>query len=172
MIQEHRMRFYREVAEHTRRIAEQDGIERIILGGGEQASHAVKKQLPQIQQEQVLDVVSIPRHYSAHDIFEHVQPLALEYERQTETELVDDVIDAARAGGRAMLGPEAVDHALTNGQVSHLILAWPPDDQDGANDLAYRALQLNSQITMVHGDPADKLRKEGSGVAARLYYTM
>lgn len=172
MVEAHRMRFYREVAEHTCRLVEREGIERLILGGNEQTAHTLKKLLPEKLQDQVVDIVSIPRHFSTHEIFQHVQPLALDFERAGEERLVDEIIDTAHAGGRAILGPEAVDTALERQQVAKLILAWPPDNAEQANDLAYRALALNSDIEMVHGPAAEHLRGAAGGVAARLYYTL
>lgn len=172
MIGEHRMRFYREVAEHTRQIVEKEGIERVIIGGSEESGHVVRKQLAQAVEKHVVDVVSIPRHYTAHQIFEQVQPLALEHERRQESRLIDEVIDAARSGGRGALGIEATQTALQNQQVAHLILAWPPRDAEMANDLAYEALKLNSEVITLHGEPADKLWQAGEGVAARLYYSV
>jgi hypothetical protein len=171
-IHEHRMRFYREVAEHIRHIVEKEKIERIVIGGNEESGRTVRKQLAQNIEKYVVDVVSIPRHYHAHQIFEQVQPLALEHERQQESQLIDEVINSARAGGRGALGIEATQTALQNQQVSHLILAWPPRDAEMANDLAYQALKLNSEVITVHGAPADKLSQEGHGVAARLYYSV
>ena len=172
MIHEHRMRFYREVAAHTHHLMQHEGIERVILGGDEQAGHSVRRQMSEPLQSRVVDVVSIPRHYSLHDLFAQVQPLALEYERREDTRIVEEVIDRAHAGGRAVLGVEAVETALRRQQVSELIVAWPPQSMGRVNDLAYRALQLNSAITMVHGTAADRLRAESGGVAARLYYTL
>ena len=172
MIEEHRMRFYREVAEHTEHIATRDGLHRIIIGGDEKAGNTVRKQLAETAQKQVVDVVSIPRHYSKHEIFKQVQPLALDYEREEESRMVKEVIDSARAGGRAVLGQEAVDHALNMSQVAALLLVWPPADINQANDLAYRALLLNSEIEVVHDKAADKLREAGGGVAAKLYYSV
>src|SRR5690606_9644243 len=116
-IHEHRMRFYREVAEHTRRIVDKEGIERILIGGSEDSGHVVRKQLAQNIEKHVVDVVGIPRHYNAHQIFEQVQPLALEHERQQENRLIDEVSDAARSGGRGALGIEATQTALQNQQV-------------------------------------------------------
>jgi hypothetical protein len=171
-INEHRMRFYRDVAEHTRQLVKKEGIERIIIGGNEDSGHTVRRLLAQSVEKHVVDVVSIPRYYGAHDIFAHMQPLALEHEREKESQLVDEVINAARAGGRGALGLEAVNNALQLQQVSHLILAWPPNDSRLANDLAYRALKLNSEVITVHGAPAGRLRREGEGVAARLYYAI
>lgn len=171
-VNEHRMRYYRDVADRTRQIVENEGIERVILGGSEESAHAVRKLLNPTIEKHVVDVVSIPRHYSRHEIFAHVQPLALEHERDQESKLVDDVIDAARAGGKAVLGPEATRTALERQQVSHLIMVWPPQDPQLADDLAYQALQLNSEVITVHGEPADRLMEEAGGIAARLYYTM
>ena len=171
-INEHRMRYYREVAEHIRKITEKENIERIIIGGNEESGHTVRKQLAQNVEKHVVDVVSIPRRYSIHDIFQQVQPLALEHEREQEQNLIDEVINSARAGGRGALGIEATQTALQNQQVSHLILAWPPRDAEHSNDLAYQALKLNSEVITVHGAPADRLWQEGEGVAARLYYSV
>lgn len=173
MLDEHRMRFYRSVADYTRRLIEQEEVRRVILGGDEQAAHTLRKQLPDAVQRCVIDVISIPRHYSTHEVFRHVQPLALDYERQEEAKQVDEVINMARAGGRGALGVKAVQAALDLQQVSELIIAWPPVDAEQANDLAYRALQLNSAITMVHDVPANHLRAESSGgIAAKLYYAI
>ncbi len=172
MIEAQRMRFYREVAERARQLAEQEHIERLILGGNEQSAHTLKKLLPEKLRDQVVDIVSIPGHYSAHEIFQHIQPLALDFERTQEEALVDAIVNAARAGGRAILGPQAVDTALENQQVAALVLAWPPEDAEQANGRAYRALALNSDIEMVHGPAAQRLQDEAGGVAARLYYTL
>jgi hypothetical protein len=172
MIQEHRMRFFREVADNARQLIEHDRIPRLILGGDEQTAHIVRKELPETLHKHLVAVTSIPRHFSPHEIFAQVQPLALEYERQQEIELVDSVIDSARAGGRAMLGPEAIEAALERGQVSALILAWPLADYELAERLAYKTLQLNGEILMVHGEPAARLSEEAGGVAARLYYSL
>jgi hypothetical protein len=55
--------------------------------------------------------------------------------------------------------------------VELLVLLWPPQNEDLASDLAYRALQLNSGIELVHGDAGSLLHSEG-GVGARLYYAL
>lgn len=172
MIHEHRMRFYRDVVAHTRQLAEGGHITRIVLGGDEQAAHTVRRHMPDPLQQAVVAVVSIPRHYRLHEIFAHVQPVALSYERDEEMQQVDAVINAARAGGRAVLGVEAVKMALDRQQVAALMLAWPPENQDQTNDLVYQALTANSGFTIVHDAAADALRKAGGGAAARLYYSL
>ena len=82
---------------------------------------------------------------------------------------MNQVIDFAKSRGRGALGEEAVKMALDMQRVELLILSWPTNNPDLSDDLAFRALQLNSEIELVHGEAAERLNAEG-GVAARLYY--
>ena len=52
------------------------------------------------------------------------------------------------------------------------VLNWPLRNETVGNELAFRALQLNSNIELVHGDAAALLHGEGNDVGARLYYTL
>lgn len=170
MVDEHRARFYREVADYTQKLMKAEHIRRMIIGGSEEAAHALHKLLPEALRDQVVDVTSLPGHYAPHQIFENLQPQALNYEHEQDLELVEDAINKARAGGRAVLGPEAVRHALDRQQVEQLILTT--DDMQIANELSRRALALNSDVEFVDGAAAAKLREAAGGIAARLYYAM
>lgn len=171
MVSEHRARFYREVIEAIEKLMQRHHIRRLILGGSEEAAHAVKNLMPDKLKEQVVNVVNVPMRYTTQQIFEHVQPYALNYERDLEMDLVNQVIDFAKARGRGALGRKAVEEAMEMQRVELLILPWPTDDAEFANELAFRALQLNSEIELVHGAAAARLNQEG-GLAARLYYAL
>lgn len=172
MVDEHRNRFYREVVEAAQKLlADRSDIRRVILGGSEQTAHTVQHMMPDALKAQVVKVISIPRHYAVTEIFQHVLSSALEAEREYELNLVDQVIDFAKSRGRGALGEEAVTTALDMQQVELLLLSWPPAKPDLCENLAFRALQLNSRIELVHGEAASRLSAEG-GVAARLYYAV
>ena len=170
MIEEHRARFFRGVVDYTRELMDAEGINRVILGGSEEASHAVHNHMPETLREKVVEITALPGHYSIHEIFKQIQPIALEYEHNKDLELVNDVLDKARAGGRAVLGPEATRSAFERQQVETLLLAL--DDNALTNELSRQALTLNSKIEIMHGIAADKLKRDAGGAAARLYYTI
>jgi peptide chain release factor subunit 1 len=171
MIDEHRNRFYRQVVEHTGKLLEKQDIERLILGGSTESTHAVKNLMPDRMKAQVVDVVNLPMRYTPTEIFQHILPAALENERRTEIELVNQVIDFAKSKGRGALGEKTVTEALDMQRVELLVIAWPPSNESLANELAFRALQLNSEIELVHGEAAERLNAEG-GLGARLYYAL
>ncbi len=174
MIDEHRARFYRDVVEATQRLAENEDIQRIILAGSEKSAHAVHNEMDEQLRQQVVTVKGMAMRSSPSEIFTQIQQDALNYERDQEMDLVNEVIDFAKSGGRGALGREAVDTALTMQQVDLLLLSWPPQDGDvdAANELLRRVLELNSQVELVHSAAAMKLNREGDGIAARLYYAV
>lgn len=167
----HRARFYRDVVSQVDKMLKKYDTRRLILGGAEEAAHAVLNEMPDNVKTAVVDVVNIPLRVTAAELFQQVQPPALNYEREQEMTLVNQVIDFAKSGGRGALGRRAVEAALEMQQVELLLLPWPTDDLEYANELAFRALQLNSKIELVHGAAADRLNEEG-GLAARLYYAL
>jgi hypothetical protein len=172
MIEAHRARFYRDVVDYTQKLMRTRQVQRVILGGSEQAAHAVHNQMPEALRKQVIAIESLPGHFGTHEIFTHVQPQALAYEQAQAAAEVDDVINKARAGGRAVLGPEAVQHALERQQVETLFLSDQLSDKDLANDLVGRTLNINSEVKVLFGPAAEKLQAEAGGVAARLYYAL
>ena len=174
MINEHLKRFYRQVADIAVRLADKHNAERIILAGSEDSLPEVYKLLDTRAQARVAGKVGVPMFATTAEIFGRIFPVAQAFEREQEVKLVSDVIDFAKSGGRGALGREAVDMALEMQRVELLLLPWPVNAstvQSYMEDLAYRTLQLNGSIEMVHEAAADLLASEG-GVAARLYYAL
>jgi hypothetical protein len=141
----------------------------MVLGGNEQAAHTVRDLLPEQLRQLVVDVLPIPMRFNTKEIMERVQPRALEYERENEMALVDQVINLAKSGGRGALGREAVMQALEQQRVELLLAPWPLDD--ALNDLPARVFASGGGIELVHGEAAERLKAEG-GLGARLYYAL
>jgi hypothetical protein len=172
MIDAHRARFYRSIVDQIGKLSRTRNIQRVILGGSEKAAHAVHNLMPDSLRKSVIDIVSLPGHYTPQEISAHVQPQALAYEQAQADKRIDDVIGMARAGGRALLGEEAARYALERQQVETLFLAEQLAGQKLANDMACSALRNNSSVVVMFGTAAEKLEKEGGGMAAQLYYSM
>jgi hypothetical protein len=172
MLDEHRARMYRQVAAGIEDYASRQQIRRVFLGGSEPSAHAVKNLLPPKLQEVIAAVLPIPLRLNQQEILDMVQPKAIDYERQEEMKIVQEVIDFAKAGGRGALGMKQVVDALTMQRVELLILPWSNVDDEGVRpDLPLRAFASGGSVELVHGDAAALLKREG-GIAARLYYAL
>lgn len=164
-------RFHRDVAQRISELMEKLDAKRVVIGGNEKTAHAVKGYLPQPVADAVVGILGIPFHESDAEVMARVLPLALDYERQKEGELVDFMIDQAKAGGRGALGIKDVELALAMQRVQTLVVSWPTDDLNRLEELSLKTLRSNSQVELVHGAPADRLNAEG-GVGAVLYYAL
>lgn len=164
-------RFHRDVATHISGVMARTGALRVIIGGHERAAHAVRALLPVSVASALVGVIQIPFEESDQEVMARVLPLALDYERRKEAELVTSVIAQARAGGRGALGLDAVRQALALGQVDTLIAPWPTDDLELLHHLTLHAMQVGARVELVHGQAADMLRGTGS-VAALLRFTL
>lgn len=171
-VDEHIERFHREVASRAQKLADRYGAERIILGGTEEAAHAVRALLPDTLRQRVIAILPIPLRAAPHEVLEQALPAALDYERQYELNLVNEIIGLAKsASGRGALGREQVMRALEQRRVDTVVVPWPLEDEELRNQLPLQAFAGGSDIEMVRGDAATKLQAEG-GMAARLYYSL
>lgn len=170
MIEAHRQRFYRDVADHVRELLNDMGNPRLILSGDEKAAHELQVQLAPSVRQRLAGIAPAPMRLTNEEALDAVMDTALAHERGKELELVNQIINDAKAGGRAALGHADVVNALIEQRVETLVLPYPPTKNDLANDLKLRAFEGGTQIELVHGTPAAKLEAEG-GVGATLYYT-
>lgn len=171
MINAHVKRFYGDVIDEMKSLQEELRTRRVILSGNERAAHALLDEISPADRKRIVGVVAAPMTLTAGEVLARVLSTALDYERAQEHELVQTIINEARAGGRGALGPEAVIEAIVNQQAEMLVLPYPPRDGDIADDLKQRAFQHGVEIELVHGEPADMLQAAG-GAAARLYYAV
>lgn len=170
IVEAHRQRFYKDVISHAKDLLNEMGTPRVIVSGDERAAHALHKLMPDTLKKHTVGVAPAPFYEHDKDVLADVMDTALAYERQHEAELVDEVINYAKAGGRGALGHADVVEALVEQRIETLLLPYPPRDNDLANDLKLKAFQSGTTIELVHGEPAEKLEAEG-GVGALLYYT-
>jgi hypothetical protein len=168
-LDDHTRRYYRDVAEQIGVLLEQSGAERVVLGGIEESAAAVRGLMHETVARAVVGYVPVPLHAGDQAALNQLLPAALEFERQQEKRIVDEVIDLARSGGRGALGVPAVLQALANKQVELLIVPWPCRDDDLHAKLPELALSAGARIELVAGPAAEQLEREG-GIAARLFY--
>jgi peptide subunit release factor 1 (eRF1) len=163
--------FYQEVGAAATNLVSRIGANRIILGGNEQSAHSVHDLLPEKTRKMVVAIVPFLMRSPDHEVLEKVLPLALEYERKAEMKLLENIVNMAKADGRAVLGRDKVLDALARKHVELLVAPWPMDDHDLVARLPLQVVEMGSAVELVHGEAAEYLNAHG-GLAARLYYTI
>ncbi len=173
MMQEWITRLYRDVAQKIRELVQKEGRHRLILGGAEKSAMALKELLHEEVTRDLVAIMPITMHDTEQQITERVLPVALDYERRMEMELVEEIIDFAKAGGRGALGTKRVEEALQQQRVELLVMPWPGGglDDNQMHSYTMKAFKSSSQFELVHGDAAELLLNEG-GIGARLYYAV
>lgn len=168
---DHRRRFYQEVAAQARHIKEELRVERVILGGSDEAAHAVKAEMHDSVAKCVVAIVPIPQWVDDGEVVRQAAPFVAEYERKREVEIVDEAIGFAKSGGRGALGFAEIADCLERKQVELLILPWPIEDADFRDRLPREALAAGAKIELVSGAAAERVKAEG-GAVARLFYVI
>jgi peptide subunit release factor 1 (eRF1) len=113
----------KEVAEHLVEIVREDRISQIVIAGDSETVPVLMEHLPQEIRRMVIEGPKIANHASEQEIFSATIDTIKEESARTEAEKVDRLLEAYRARGLAVVGPEATLEAFTNGQVDELLLS-------------------------------------------------
>jgi peptide subunit release factor 1 (eRF1) len=113
----------KEVAEHLVEIVREDRISQIVIAGDSETVPVLMEHLPQEIRKMVVEGPKIANHASEQEIFSATIDTINEESARTETEKVNRLLEAYRARGLAVVGPEATLEALANGQVDELLLS-------------------------------------------------
>ncbi len=113
----------KEVAEHLVEIVREDRISQIVIAGDSETVPVLMEHLPQEVRRMVIEGPKIANHASEQEIFSATVDTIKEESAKTEAEKVVRLLEAYRARGLAVVGPEATLEALTNGQVDELLLS-------------------------------------------------
>jgi peptide subunit release factor 1 (eRF1) len=98
-------------------------FEAIVVGAPEELQHDVDDQLHPYLRERVVGHIEVEvEHASADQVHEAVAPIAEEYERKREREMLDRLAAGVGTGGRAAAGVEEVTEALNEQRVEALLL--------------------------------------------------
>ena len=150
-------------------LAGRDGF--LVVGGTSESVSAVMKQAT-LFEGRMLEQPSMHLDMTQAEVKTAMEDAASELTRGVQDELLDQVVDAARSGGRGCLGIQATKEALREGRVDALLLSRGFRERDG--DLVDRfvgtAFDQGALVEELSGDGAGRLDEEGEGVGARLRY--
>jgi peptide chain release factor subunit 1 len=187
----------KEVADALDEIVRRESIEHVVLGGDEVITPLLREQLPKHLVDRIVDQVRVDKDAPIDQVLQTSLDAMKRSREQTEQEVVASAIDAYRAGGLGVLGPEETLEALVKGQVDELLLTAhirrlkgnqsspteeepiiepsqagepaeaPPEAVRLADELVTKAAQTNARITFIEN--RDLLADYG-GVAALLRF--
>jgi peptide chain release factor subunit 1 len=116
----------KEVVDTLERVVRTDNIQQIIVAGDEVVIPLLKETMPAHLSEKLVDVMKLDRRAADNEIAEATLEVLRQQDAKTDSERVQGVIDAWRAGGLGVMGPEGALRALQLGQVEELLIAATP----------------------------------------------
>jgi peptide chain release factor subunit 1 len=136
----------KEIVDTLDRIVQQEGITQILTAGDEVILPLLREQMPKHLREKVVDHLRLDTKAPVDVVLEAtIEAMARENER-TDREKVQAAIDAYRAGGLGVVGPEDSLDALVKGQVDELLMSANVDSLRDVSNEAVRAIANDSGL--------------------------
>lgn len=121
-IQDHRRRHFEAVVETLVRLAEGNGVRRIVMAGEPRRIAAFRKHVPERIGPQIVGSVPGARHESAGVLVARAAELLAHLEQEQQREEVDAVLTEAAKSRQAVAGIEETIEAVSRGAVDRLYL--------------------------------------------------
>jgi hypothetical protein len=144
----------------------------IVLGGPSETASRLAGYLPEKLRGRVAERTSLHLDMTLPEVRAAAEAAAHELSATAHQVMVDEVVDRARSGGRAVLGREGTERALREMRVETLLLsaAFVRGSPDFADHCAGAALLQQAEVEEVGGAGGARLDDEAGGIGARLRY--
>lgn len=165
----------RMIKELLQLLAERVGDEGfLVLGGTPETVKRMAEAVPRSLVSRTVERPSLHVEMSPPQVREAVEAAASELTERRQTELLEEVVDQARAGGRACLGREETEKALQEMRVDTLLLSrrFIADQPDLADRCVGTAFAQGAEVEELGEAVGAHLDEEGEGIAARLRFTV
>lgn len=144
----------------------------VVLGGTPEIVGTLSHKLPRKLRDRSIERPTLHMDMTDAEVQTVTEEAATALTCRLQAALLDDVIDAARSGGRGCLGREATETALRDGRVDTLLLSrrFRRENIDLADHFVGASFEHGGEVEEL-GDPAaSRLDEEGNGIGARLRY--
>lgn len=168
-VQNQREVFAREAATTLEELVSREGASRVLLAGDEVAlpllRQALSPQLEPLIHEEILRLdIRTPRA----TVRREVAPILAQVEEEESHTRADQLVEAVRAQGLGVVGPQETRDALEHGQGEVLVLAEEASlPEPERNDLVRLAALSGAEVDVV---PGHELLQQMGGVGALLRY--
>jgi peptide subunit release factor 1 (eRF1) len=116
----------KEVVDVLDGVVRREGIERVVLAGDEVIVPLLRDQLPPALADRVVDVLRLDIRTPESEVLERSLESLRERDAKDDRDAVARLLGEYRAGGLAVVGPEATRAALEIGQVDELLITAVP----------------------------------------------
>lgn len=113
----------KEVVEVLDRVVSAEGINHLIVAGDEVVTPLLREEMSKHLSDKIIDHVRLDTRAPLQEIVDVSLESMRRMNERTDREKVDAAIDAYRAGGLGVVGPEDTLSALVKGQVDELLVA-------------------------------------------------
>lgn len=159
------------VAERLEALTDAEKIPRVVIAGDEVIVPLLKEQFSPRVAARVIDVLRLDIRTPDSEVLVAVLDAIRLHDGEADEAIVRDLVDAARAGGLAVVGVEESRKALEQGQVDTLVIAASPQEVEGAeqvaDELVTTARRTSAAVRFIEWLP---LLHDVGGVGARLRY--
>ncbi|MBI3943037.1 MAG: hypothetical protein HY326_08495 [Chloroflexi bacterium] len=128
-VDEHVREFWRETAGKIERWMDDANLQRLIVGGNEEAVAGLIGTFPPSVANCVVGTLPLPFYENDTETLQRAMPLAVEHERKYEAQLVDQLITAAQKSARGVLGLANVLETLQQSRAMTIVVSWPIEGQ-------------------------------------------
>lgn len=144
----------------------------LILGGTPEAVSRLADLLPDRLSDRITQDASLHLSMTMPELKDAVRELASGLTSDEQMGLVDEVVDAARSGGKGSLGRDETERALREMRVDTLLLSrdflW--ENPDFADRCVGTAFAQNADVRELGGAAGERLDREGEGIGSRLRF--
>ncbi len=160
-----------ELLDRIAELAGDDGL--VVFGGTSEVEAALARQADRFGDRWVVRP-ALHLGVTEAQARDEMEAAATELTRRLQAALLDEVVNAARAGGKGVLGVEDTRKALLDGRVDTLLVgrAFREREPDLADHFVGTAFERGSAVEELSADEAERLDAEGEGVGARLRYSI
>lgn len=147
----------KEVVDTLDKVVRAEGITQVIVSCDDTARPTLMEQLPAHLREKIVDVTHLGIDAPGHEVLAETMSLIRKKDHETDTEHVQAMLDAWRAGGLAVAGPDDTLQALTMGQVEELQIAASPETLRSAvslPDAVPGPVEIDTSTPSAELDPA------------------
>lgn len=125
-IENFHLQHMKEVVDLLDRVVRAESLNHIVIAADATARPLLMEQLPQHLAEKVIDLTRLDVDTPGHEVLARTMEALRERDAETDGDQVKRMLDAWRAGGLAVVGPEETLQALERGQVEELLITAAP----------------------------------------------
>jgi peptide subunit release factor 1 (eRF1) len=158
----------KEVVEVLDKMVRDEKLDRIVVACDQTAKPRFMELLPKQLAEKIVDVMPLEMKTPDHQVLAETLDALRQHDAATDVEHVEQMLGAWRAGGLAVVGPEATLKALSMGQVEELLISdVDPETMKSSGELVAGAHKNGARVRIIE-DGA--LLSEVGGVGALLRF--